>query len=237
MVIDFGYSLNEVLTEGMQRGENQIWVVINLVYSVCMIVLAVGMDIYIWRSYDSLASHIIVIVTLSSSVVLTFLSITNLVPAAANRGSLLASSTFAAFAQWVALQTISGQHTKAAVPWIQALILCSIFLALSVFDVTFNRAKQRDGTSYRILPGTEEEGEEKNIQTGEFVILCVANALSCVYLVFELVPHENRWSFVSGVAALIIVVIMYAWSLVAPAILTNRTFAREPSPCVISLSC
>jgi hypothetical protein len=242
LVIDASYTLNELMVERMTDGKcrgdlkkAKFWMWANLGTALGMFALAVGLDIYIWTTYESSVSRPVVLATLISCIVLIFVSILE----ACKHGSLLASCIFTAFAQWLAWEATAGLLDP-KVPRLLAVTICFIFLAVLVTHVTAKTdpaslpIKSDKGREIELADGSKNLAQSSasaqdgasgdSVQALDFLKLCAVSACSCLYLASELAPAQGNATFITRGIALIVVVLIYGWTLIAPQVLTNRNF-------------
>jgi len=75
-----------------------------------------------------------------------------------------------------------------------------------------------------VIAAVEEE-EDRGFEPIGFIVQCLVHAAAAVYIASVLAPSKGDFTYGCNAAAVFIALALFAWTLVAPMVLTNRSFS------------
>lgn len=239
LVIDFAYSWNErwysqalmARRSDPGSGRDTTWQGLILAASAVLLVCSVAAAIALFVEVPSATTSAVLAPTLAAMAVLLVVSITDW----CEHGSLLASAVLTAYCVWLSLEAIAAAPEMVArfspsPAWLRALELSAcagtLVVLACVGPFRKSRAAAMGGSASEAWTGSSDTSEsESEIDDCSFAAQCAVHAAASLYICTALVPAvDGAAVFVCRVASLVVALLLYGWSLVAPKVFPNRTF-------------
>eukprot|EP00929_Paragymnodinium_shiwhaense_P064232 TRINITY_DN32162_c0_g1_i1.p1 TRINITY_DN32162_c0_g1~~TRINITY_DN32162_c0_g1_i1.p1 ORF type:complete len:417 (-),score=87.87 TRINITY_DN32162_c0_g1_i1:62-1312(-) len=248
-VIDLAYTWNELWygnalaaqrqSYSSQSREYTAWLVAILASSAALIVISMTWAFHAAWKLEGWPRALIVTLIMGMCA-LTILSLTDI----CKHGSLLASAVMMAYTFWVAEEAVatlprdadasSGVEGVALLPPWASLLVAAATLCFLVFSRVGDSSEgsARDVAGIELTSagrGGDEEAARRSAGAPEvdlraFALQCSAHMAASIYIMSALAPQQSGSAFGSRAFAAVGVMLLYAWSLVAPLLLTGRSF-------------
>eukprot|EP00929_Paragymnodinium_shiwhaense_P013029 TRINITY_DN120891_c0_g1_i1.p1 TRINITY_DN120891_c0_g1~~TRINITY_DN120891_c0_g1_i1.p1 ORF type:complete len:438 (-),score=78.70 TRINITY_DN120891_c0_g1_i1:563-1876(-) len=250
--IDFAYTWNDIwyghaLSAQRKRDERgySAWLAAVTLSALAAFALGVAGFVYVYKATSLQALHAVVIAAVVLSVLCLLLSITEWCA----HGSLLTSCAVVAYIAWLCYEALiclppeaqgaalGHEHPGPVVkefvetdPDWQGLGICVAFVAALGVSASSDAATSPSsgGTAGSLLRADAEAaggGEDSpGIDTTLFAKHCIAHTLVPLYIMAKLVPWVSWLSFGVKEVVVVVSIMLYAWTLVAPLVLADREF-------------
>mmetsp|Transcript_703 Transcript_703/g.1454 ORF Transcript_703/g.1454 Transcript_703/m.1454 type:complete len:412 (+) Transcript_703:141-1376(+) len=235
LLIDFAYTWNEVWhTKAEDARRRDIfghgyrnWIIAILVASALLLVGAGATTGLLLKLYVSGRAMVI------SAMVLAMVCLVVSITEWCEHGNLLASCVVALYIAWLLSETFAVMpNTMIALfpSWV-GLLICSLSLVVLMQGISFDpsassrpAAAPLSSASIESGSAAASEGTGGDTDRWGFALHCCVHVAATMYIAAALAPSRGTASFISHAVAVFMCLILYAWSLVAPKVLTNRQF-------------
>lgn len=226
------------------------WYVAIVVSALALIVSAVAGAFYSMALYESLLARVLIASAVLCSIALLVLSITEW----CEHGTLLTSAVMMAYFVWLATKTAASlSEDRTAIPSTSDVETPWLGIALGLFVLAVSTSKTHPDTfhmtssefakdTYRRLEAdpevqatgvnvaaavaagvTASDAARRQASPG-FTGHCVFNMTAASYWVMLLTSPRDWACFVVWGTALVLSMLLYFWTLIAPKVFPNRTF-------------
>jgi len=246
LLMDFAYGWNEAWhtnAQKRQRDLNQqgykMWLIAIVVASAGLFILGLVEMILLCVNFTTGGARALVVTTFIVGFVLLFISITEW----CEHGALLTSALVLAYMMWLSYEALSmlplsdGGVSDLLPRWV-GLIVCAVSLAAFAYSASFSGKKatvpmaagQEGLTEQGQAAGTaaaeedEDDDTPEDLDVSDFTVQCTVHATAAVYIASSLAPSRGSWTFNARVAAVVVSLALYGWTLIAPKVLKNRQF-------------
>jgi len=236
LVIDLAYTWNEswytkaVMARRARPGSGvaQTWEGLILAASALLLTLSLAAVVVLFVSLGSETTTAVLVPTMVVGFALLLASITSW----CKNGALLTSSVMVAYSIWLVVEALAaapasdlGRPSWLRVVEIVACALTLVGLASGVASARAVSAQPPAADSDRAEARLEAGSSEAPLHGGLFAAHCAVHAAAAMYIGAAVAaPAMSGVVFGFRVMALALALLLYAWSLVAPQVLTNRTF-------------
>lgn len=252
LLVDFAYTWNENWhhraleahrREVGSRGY-RLWLAAILISSGLLLVAGLVGCVSLSVQYTTAGAHTLVIVAFLASLVLLLLSITDW----CEHGALLTSSLVTAYTMWLCYEALAmlpatSEFTPPApLPRWVGLAICAVSLTAFAFSAGMAGAREQGGRNQALVAveegagasatasTTSEAGESGESSSGgldnvDFTVQCLVHTVAAFYVASSLAPTKGWITLGCRIAAVALSLVLYGWSLVAPKVLTNRSFS------------
>jgi len=222
LLMDLAYTVNEKLhgkAESARRMRNtrveRAWKASMIVASAILLVASIVASAHLYKAAPTTTSKVVDVVAMAVSCLLLLISIT----AWCKHGNVLTSSVIMAYSMWLVFETCTMEpHGPVQPTWI-CLALAALCLA------SFAKGAKKIGLMDAEAPRIASEGSiEESVNSTEYAKQCIIHAAAAVYIAGVLAPQVGSFSFYVHIGAVVMTLVVYAWTLIAPMVLKNRDF-------------
>jgi len=229
LLIDFAYTWNEVWhTQAEDARRRDIfghgyrnWLIAIVASAALLFIAALVIEGMLLKMYVS--GRAMVICAMILTIVCLVVSVTEW----CEHGNLLASCVVAIYIAWLLSETfaVMPSTTLALFPSWVGLAICCVSLVVLMKGISLDPSAQAGGAAapVSIESGTSEETGADSDRWG-FALHCCVHVAATMYIAAALAPSRGMAPFISHAIAVFLCLLLYAWSLVAPKVLTNRQF-------------
>jgi len=150
-------------------------------------------------------------------------------------GNLITSAVVLLYSMWLAYEALVAMPdtTATLLPWWFSLLVCAASLSAFAFCTSSKEQAQTTGEACDIETSRKEKVEiatedqddaPEDLDTFGFTKQCLIHASAAVYIASVWAPTSSSGIFAARVIALGLSLAIYGWVLIAPKILTNRSF-------------
>mmetsp|Transcript_63017 Transcript_63017/g.136838 ORF Transcript_63017/g.136838 Transcript_63017/m.136838 type:complete len:420 (-) Transcript_63017:163-1422(-) len=239
-LIDFGYSWNELWYSNALAAHRReigvrgywMWVAAVLVAAAVLIAGSLAFSVYFFVSFKSTPERCLTAIAVLAALMLLAFSITNWCA----HGALLTSAVVTAYTVWLVCEALAAapHDPRPTLPAWLALAMSGV--SLTFFAHSTGLASKSSAQSQALVDAGGESGLAEGAADGEaaagvsagevkdFALQCVVHLAAALYVAASLAPVTGKAPFAFRSVAVFTSLALYGWSLVAPHILTNRSF-------------
>lgn len=230
-----------------QRGY-RMWLVAIVASSVLLLIGGLVGCILLCIDFPVGGARALVITTFIVSLVLLVVSISEW----CEHGALLTSTVVVAYSMWLSYEALSmlspgDDFTPKLLPRWVGLTICTLSLTAFSFSSGLSgsgKTKESPDNNQALVAAQAEAGragdattaaaaadtqEARDVVPGidvwEFTVQCAVHLTASLYIASSLAPTRSTVTFAVRVAAVCVSVLLYGWTLVAPKVLSNRSFS------------
>lgn len=251
LLIDFAYSLNEIwygyaqvaYRRQISSTAYRIWIASMLITSALIFIGSIVGSALMFQAYDNMAGKVTNVLAAILSIVLLVVSILDW----CEHGALLTSAVVMAYSTYLVCEALAvlpdGVGPEIPV-WI-SLAICSVSLisfarGAGGFSINSAPAAAAQASSPALRSAEEGAAAEapavaaeveapdggdsaKDVQ--DFIIQCAVHAAAAMFVSASLAPRVGQATFGFRIFAVFASLTLYGWSLVAPKLLSGRSFS------------
>mmetsp|Transcript_48267 Transcript_48267/g.140737 ORF Transcript_48267/g.140737 Transcript_48267/m.140737 type:complete len:408 (+) Transcript_48267:91-1314(+) len=238
LVIDFAYKWNETwyayslaaLRQSPGSGQARTWQGIILAAAGVLLSCVLVVSLWLFVAVPSTETNAVLIPSLVVGVALLLVSITDW----CEHGALLTSTVVMAYSMWLVVEALTGAPNLDFSPKglrIVELAACLVTLFALAGGASSARAvltHASEGVSPARLEAGHHSTEDGEVAAGTngwaFAMQCAVHAAAALYICSAVALSKSAVTFGLRIAAVVASLALYGWSLVAPKVLTGRSF-------------
>jgi hypothetical protein len=243
LVVDFGYTWNEYwmaksheARRNLERtiGDLSLWQIGLVAASLVLCIIAIIAAVILCISFPTGAARALVIGSFLAALALALVSIFF-----AEHGALLVSALVMAYTMWLSYEALSmmppsDSFTPHLLPQWISLLICALSLVAFALCASFGgqgkpaaRDLQMSGQALAEQGAAVDESDDDvvpGLDTWDFSVQCMVHAAAAVYIAASLAPARSNFTLTTRSIAVVVSLLLYGWTLIAPKVLTNRSF-------------
>lgn len=247
LLVDFAYTWNEgwhskaiARQRELQPQGHRNWLIAIVVAAASTFVLGIVEGVLLLVNFQSTSAQVLVITSFLVAFVLLVISITDW----CEHGALLTSTVVLAYVMWVCYEALAmlpladGGKANVLPTWIE-LIICALVLTAFAFSasagtkeatlplpegVTGTAGQAEQGLVPAAAPAEDDDDTPEGFDVTDFTIQCCVHSAAAVFICSALAPARSSATFAARVVAVVLSLMLYCWTLVAPKLLKNREF-------------
>jgi hypothetical protein len=243
-----GKSLEARRRDIRSHGGYKNWQTGILICSAALLLGSLGICIALWVCFDQ--GWWLVLLTLVLGVGCGIASISENLQSKGSQGNLLTSCVVLAYAVWLCYEALLSQpnsnvRRSVFLKWV-GLGIAALSLFSSAFGDGLGLQKKPDalvaseteaaetgaagaaGATGSAQPegntGAADADEGGPFDKQDFILQATIHSTAVLYVTVELAPKEGTLAFTFRTIGLILALLLYAWTLLAPVLLKNRSF-------------